>query len=166
MPGSYDVTLIASDAFTTISHTKKDYITIVNTPQADFIADKTKGITPFTVNFRDISTGNPTGWQWEFGDGATSTDQNPTHIYTTKGTSATNTFTVYPHRDQSQWGRYGKEDKLHHGNADADRRIHGGQPPGQSTIYCDNSVIYLQETRLHGVGIWGWHRLFRTESGT
>jgi PKD repeat protein len=94
MPGSYDVTLIASDAFTTISHTKKDYITIVNIPQADFIANKTKGITPFTVNFRDISTGNPKIWSWDFGDGATSTDQNPTHIYTTKGTAATNTFTV------------------------------------------------------------------------
>ena len=93
-PGSYDVTLIASDPFTTISRTKKDYITIVSTPQADFIADKTKGITPFTVQFRDISTGNPTGWIWNFGDGATSTEQNPTHIYTTKGTSSTNTFTV------------------------------------------------------------------------
>jgi PKD repeat protein len=88
------VTLIASDAFTTISHTKKDYITIVNTPQADFKADKTKGITPFTVNFMDLSTGNPKIWSWEFGDGTTSTEQNPTHIYTTKGTAATNTFTV------------------------------------------------------------------------
>jgi len=93
-PGSYDVTLIASDVFSTTSHTKKDYITVVNTPQADFMADKTKGITPFTVKFTDISTGNPTGWKWDFGDDATSTDKNPTHIYTTKGTSATNTFTV------------------------------------------------------------------------
>jgi len=93
-PGSYDVTLIASDEFTTISHTKKDYITIVNTPQADFAADKTKGITPFTVKFTDISTGNPTTWTWDFGDGATSTGQNPTHIYSTSGTSSTNMFTV------------------------------------------------------------------------
>ena len=93
-PGSYDVTLIASDAFTTTSQTKKDYITVINTPQADFKADKTKGITPFTVQFTDISTGTPKIWSWDFGDGATSTDQNPTHVYTTKGTAATNTFTV------------------------------------------------------------------------
>jgi PKD repeat protein len=93
-PGSYDVTLIASDAYTTISHTKKNYITVVNTPHADFVADKTKGITPFTVKFTDISTGNPTKWTWDFGDGATSTEQNPSHIYTTKGTSSTNMYTV------------------------------------------------------------------------
>jgi len=93
-PGSYDVTLIASDAFTTISNTKKDYITIVNTPQAAFVADKTKGITPFTVKFTDMSTGNPTQWAWNFGDGGTSIEQNPTHVYTTMGSSSTSTYTV------------------------------------------------------------------------
>jgi PKD repeat protein len=93
-PGSYDVTLTASDAYIAISHTKKDYITVVNLPNADFVADKTKGIMPFTVKFTDISTGKPTQWTWDFGDGATSTEQNPTHTFTTKGTSSTNTFTV------------------------------------------------------------------------
>ena len=93
-PGSYSVGLTASDAYTTLSHTKKNYITVVSTPHADFVADKTKGITPFTVKFNDISKGNPTQWAWDFGDGATSTEQNPTHIYTTKGTSSTNTYTV------------------------------------------------------------------------
>jgi PKD repeat protein len=93
-PGMYDVTLIASDAYTTISHTKKNYITVVNTPQADFRADQTKGITPFTVKFTDISTGNPTRWKWDFGDGATSAEKNPTHIYTTSDTSSTNKYTV------------------------------------------------------------------------
>ena len=93
-PGSYDVTLITSDAYITLSHTKKNYIPVVNTPHADFVADKTKGITPFTVKFTDISTGKPTQWTWDFGDGATSTEKIPTHIYTTKGTSSTNTFTV------------------------------------------------------------------------
>ncbi len=93
-PGMYDVTLIASDAYTTISHTKKNYITVVNTPQADFRADQTKGITPFTVKFTDISTGNPTRWKWDFGDGATSAEKNPTHIYSTSDASSTNKFTV------------------------------------------------------------------------
>ncbi len=93
-PGVYTVRLTASDAYTTNSLTKKDYITVVNLPYADFVADKTKGITPFTVHFTDTSAGNPTGWQWYFGDGSSSTLQNPTHVYTTSGTSITNKYTV------------------------------------------------------------------------
>jgi PKD repeat protein len=93
-PGSYDVTLISSDSYTMISHTKKNYITVVNSPQSDFRADQTKGITPFTVKFTDISTGNPTQWKWVFGDGKTSEEKNPTHVYTTSDTSSTNKYTV------------------------------------------------------------------------
>ena len=93
-PGIYSVTLTASDVYTSISHTKRDYITVVNTPHADFSADKTKGITPFTVKFTDLSTGSPTGWTWDFGDGGISSEQNPTHVYTTFGSSSTSTFTV------------------------------------------------------------------------
>ncbi len=38
-----------------------------------------------TINFVDESFGNPTSWEWEFGDGSTSTDQNPVHTYATPG---------------------------------------------------------------------------------
>jgi PKD repeat protein len=92
--GVYTVRLTASDGYTTNTLTKKDYITVVNIPNADFVADKTKGITPFTVYFSDKSTGNPTGWKWDFGDGAMSTEQNPSHVYTTSGSSITNKYTV------------------------------------------------------------------------
>jgi PKD repeat protein len=34
------------------------------------------------AQFTDTSTGDPSGWLWNFGDGATSTLQNPTHVYT------------------------------------------------------------------------------------
>ena len=48
------------------------------------------------ISFIDSTLGNPTSWLWNFGDGTTSTQQNPTHFYTTSGTytiilSATNT---------------------------------------------------------------------------
>ncbi len=36
---------------------------------------------PLTVYFTDASTGPVTSWQWNFGDGTTSTSRNPTHIY-------------------------------------------------------------------------------------
>ena len=44
------------------------------------------GIAPFNVQFTDISNGTGTAWAWQFGDGATSTSQNPTHAYTVPGT--------------------------------------------------------------------------------
>jgi PKD repeat protein len=38
-----------------------------------------------SVSFTDLSTGSPTSWLWNFGDGQTSTVQNPTHVYNTAG---------------------------------------------------------------------------------
>lgn len=39
-----------------------------------------------TVSFTDNSTDIPQSWLWDFGDGTTSTLQNPTHIYNASGT--------------------------------------------------------------------------------
>ncbi|WP_449405441.1 PKD domain-containing protein [Methanosarcina lacustris] len=54
-------------------------------PVADFSSDFASGNAPLTVSFTDISTGNPITWDWNFGDGTTSTDQNPVHTYTSAG---------------------------------------------------------------------------------
>jgi PKD repeat protein len=56
------------------------------TPAADFSGSPTTGIAPLAVTFSDISTGSPTAWSWTFGDGGTSTAQNPSHTYTVPGT--------------------------------------------------------------------------------
>ncbi len=55
------------------------------TPSADFSASPTSGPPPLTVAFTDLSTENPTSWSWDFGDGAVSTEQNPSHEYTLMG---------------------------------------------------------------------------------
>ncbi len=39
-----------------------------------------------TIQFNDLSSGNPYTWSWDFGDGNTSTQQNPTHTYAADGT--------------------------------------------------------------------------------
>jgi len=53
---------------------------------ADFTTSVTSGPAPLAVQFTDTSTVSaPTAWQWSFGDGATSTAQNPLHTYTEDG---------------------------------------------------------------------------------
>jgi PKD repeat protein len=44
-------------------------------------ANFAEAISELTVTFQDISTGNPTSWRWDFGDGRRSTQQNPSHTY-------------------------------------------------------------------------------------
>lgn len=55
-------------------------------PAASFTASPTSGTAPLTVQFTDTSTGGPTSWRWDFGDGGTSTVQNPAHTYQVAGT--------------------------------------------------------------------------------
>ncbi len=43
-------------------------------------------VTGLSASFTDNSSNNPTSWAWDFGDGNTSTMQNPTHTYATDGT--------------------------------------------------------------------------------
>ena len=59
---------------------------------ADFSASPQVGPAPLSVQFTDRSTG-ATSWKWDFGDGKTSSVQNPVHIYTYTG-SYTVTLTV------------------------------------------------------------------------
>jgi len=86
-PGTYTVSLTATNAGGSSTETKIDYITVGQpAPVATFTANVTTGPAPLAVQFTDTSTGNPTSWLWSFGDGATSTAQNPIHTYTTPGT--------------------------------------------------------------------------------
>ncbi len=64
-------------------------------PVADFSMSTSSGRAPLTVYFTDLSTGSVDSWWWEFGDGSTSSSQNPVHRYTYAGTYAV-TLTVYP----------------------------------------------------------------------
>mgnify|MGYP000848482679 CR=1 FL=1 len=54
-------------------------------PVAAFTGAPTSGLAPLTVQFTDQTDGAES-WTWSFGDGKTSTIQNPTHTYTVPGT--------------------------------------------------------------------------------
>jgi len=55
-------------------------------PNAAFTSNITADCSPVTVNFTDLSTNSPIGWHWDFGNGNTSTDQNPSAVYKNAGT--------------------------------------------------------------------------------
>ncbi len=61
---------------------------------ADFQANTTTGCAPIVVQFADVSTGNPTGWSWNLGNGTISTQRNPSTTYILPGTY-TVSLTVY-----------------------------------------------------------------------
>jgi PKD repeat protein len=55
-------------------------------PIAGFTAaTPTYGEVPLKVKFTDTSTGSPTSWSWDFGDGTYSTEQSPWHTYACTG---------------------------------------------------------------------------------
>jgi len=86
-PGSYTVTLTASNNCGNNSLTKANYITVncAQTPVVAFTATPTSGAVPLTVSFTDQSTNFPTAWLWNFGDGNTSTLRNLSYQYTAPG---------------------------------------------------------------------------------
>lgn len=86
-PGTYTVTLAASNAHGNDTETRPGYITVAAPLIADFTANVTTGPAPLTVQFTDFSSGDGiTSWSWDFGDGSTSSVQNPVHTYGTDGT--------------------------------------------------------------------------------
>jgi uncharacterized protein (TIGR02145 family) len=87
--GSYTVRLTVTNSVGSDSETKTNYITVnseIFKPVAAFTASPTTIIEEGAVQFTDQSTNEPTEWSWDFGDGSTSTEQNPNHSYTNEGT--------------------------------------------------------------------------------
>jgi PKD repeat protein len=76
--GQYLVTIIASNAAG--SDTVSQMITVLPPPTADFVSN----VNGNTVSFTNISS-LATGYLWNFGDGATSTQSNPSHTYSQNG---------------------------------------------------------------------------------
>ena len=85
--GIYTVSLIASNKNGSSSITTQITVSAKTViPVAAFSASSTTGIAPLSVTFTDKSTGSPTSWSWNFGDGNTSTQKNPVHQFTKAGT--------------------------------------------------------------------------------
>ncbi|MFT5253867.1 MAG: PKD repeat protein [Flavobacteriales bacterium] len=62
-------------------------------PVAAFSADKTTGATPLNVTFTNSSSG-ATNYEWDFGDGSSSTSSNTSHSFSNTSTTSARSFTV------------------------------------------------------------------------
>jgi PKD repeat protein len=84
--GTYYANLTVRNDLGSNTNTTK-IIVMVPPPLANFTASPRAGTAPLTVQFTDTSTGSPTGWTWDFGDGNTTTTpvRNITHIYVANG---------------------------------------------------------------------------------
>lgn len=87
--GRYDVSLTVHDSRgNNDSTTMYSVVTVaISPPIASFESSVTTGYDPLEVNFINTSTGGPAdSFNWDFGDGNSSTDENPTYIYSDSGT--------------------------------------------------------------------------------
>lgn len=83
----YNINLIALGG-TCPLQTHTDSVIVYPRPRLRFTARDTIGCVPHTVAFRDSSLNSPdigSQFFWDFGNGITSTDRNPTHTYNTPG---------------------------------------------------------------------------------
>ncbi|MBK6837125.1 MAG: PKD domain-containing protein [Bacteroidetes bacterium] len=118
-PGTYTISLIAYDgAGNSDTAVYTNYITVIGKPTAHFSTPSVAScLDNNSYTFSNTSTGAST-YLWDFGDGTTSTQANPTHVYNQSGSFtvtliATNTFgcqdvrirnqyiTIYPKPDAS-----------------------------------------------------------------
>jgi PKD repeat protein len=90
--GKYAVKLVVTNAAGSDMEVKSDFITVKGDtqpagkkPVAIIFADKTWGTPPMTVKFADQSLNNPTSRTWYFGDGSSSQEASPTHLYADPG---------------------------------------------------------------------------------
>ncbi len=82
--GLHNIKLIVTDSWGCQKTKNMVGAVEVTNPVAGFTADSL-GCTWADVTFTNNSTGVALDHFWEFGDGATSIEKNPTHLYTTEG---------------------------------------------------------------------------------
>jgi len=83
--GEFDVSLVITNKLGCVDTLRKEQLVRVSGPKTEFEIDDKIVCLPNTANFRDVSD-SAVKWKWIFGDGNTSTKQNPKHLYTIPGT--------------------------------------------------------------------------------
>ncbi len=113
-------------------------------PVAEFSGTPTSGLATLTGQFTDLSTGGPASWAWDFGDGSTSTEQNPRHTYQLAGV-----YTVSLRVENDE----GASVEVKPAYIRVSYRLNCGAP---KTTYTDTGgLLWLQDKR-YSSGSYGW----------
>ena len=126
-------------------------------PVASFTYSPTTPNPGTQVTFTDQSTNTPTSWSWSFGDGGSSTAQNPLHTYTSVGTytvsliatNAAGSSTAYTRQITVQVEGLDADFSYSPSSPDADESItftdtSDGSPTAWEWDFDDNTVSYSQ----------------------
>ncbi|MEO0471822.1 MAG: PKD domain-containing protein [Bacteroidota bacterium] len=146
-PGDYEITLIITDG-NGCTDTATQMVFVRDIPVANFTASDTLGCAAETISFFDQSIPLPVSWQWDFGDGNTSNQQNPVHTYTEDGIYSVSLAI------EDQYGCTAELTKtnyivLDHPEADFDVIFEAGCAPVIATFNAS-------ATGLLGIANWRW----------
>ena len=138
--------------------TKSDAIKIHPALQAGFTADKTTLCDlPGTVNFSNTSSGAGTlTYEWDFGDGVTSKDKNPSHTYSKKGIYKVK-LTVSSNAGCTN--QVTKNDYINAGNFNSDIQVPALVCEGQNAMFTTTTSTPPAQTRwfVDGVEAYYWY---------
>ncbi len=100
-----------------------------------------------SISFTDTSSGGPTDWSWDFGDGGSSTSQDTSHTFTTAGSYSV-TLTISRASDGA--------------TASATLSVSVGKPPAAaftpaSTTVPAGTTVQFTDTSVANVTVWGWN---------
>jgi gliding motility-associated-like protein len=87
-PGQYSIKLVVKNSQGADSIVKNQLIKVYASPVVNFSGTPQTGCFPLPAQFTDLSvpgSGTNTGWEWDFGDGILSANQNPQHTYNAAG---------------------------------------------------------------------------------
>lgn len=142
--GIYPVQLISATSSGCIDTMTFNSI-ITNKPTANFISTNPTNCSPTLVSFTDSSS-NAISWLWDFGDGSSSTNPNPAHIYNIPGL-----YTI----KLIVWNTEGCTDTM--------MRVNYIKVPGtianfntSSTLFCARSVIDFKDSSINA-SKWSWN---------
>lgn len=94
--GSYDVQLIVSNPNGCSDTLTRVGAVVIGNQNAIFSANDSTICTGQSVNFFDLSSGNPTSWSWTFEGHGTSSNENPSVVFNTVGTWDVTLNVSYP----------------------------------------------------------------------